>query len=44
MKTNVHYNSALFTARKCAIYYNKKLSYCWQTRATRLKVGQSHQA
>jgi len=24
-------------------YIHKKLSWCWQTRATRLEVSQSHQ-
>jgi len=24
-------------------YANKKLSWCWQTRATRLEVNQRHQ-
>jgi len=29
--------------RRAVTIYNKKLSWCWQTRATRLQVSQGHQ-
>jgi len=30
-------------AQDCNIKYNKKLSWCWQARATRLEVTYGHQ-
>jgi len=33
----------IYDSLELQVHLNKKLSWCWQTRATRLKVNQGHQ-